>query len=139
MSPGMLAEAEAKGCYHALHEADLVPWLGAAERQWAIILAGDVFCYFGALEEAFTLVRERLSADGLFVLSLEELTDASDEAAHAAGWALRRQGRYAHELRYLETAARQAGLRVRELDRQGLRHDGGMPVPGFLAVLERAS
>ncbi len=139
VSPGMLAEAAAKGSYDALHEADLVPWLGAEERSWAIILAADVFCYFGALEETFVHVRRRLGANGLLILSLEERVDAPDAAEDGSpGWVLRRQGRYAHELRYLESAARHAGLRVRELDRQVLRRDGGMPVPGLLAVLERA-
>lgn len=139
ISSGMLAEAAAKGSYDALHEADLVGWLGAEQRRWAIILAADVFCYFGALEETFVHVRRCLGVNGLCILSLEERIEAPEGAEDGSpGWVLRRQGRYAHELRYLETAARRAGLRVRELNRQVLRRDGGLPVPGLLAVLERA-
>ena len=139
VSTAMLAEAKGKGCYAALHEADLLPWLGAADRQWPVILAGDVFCYFGALEEAFALTRARLAADGLFMLSFEELSDNADAASGAAGgWMLGSLGRYAHQLGYVEAAARAAGLRVCEINRETLRREGGAPVHGLIAVLAPA-
>ncbi len=138
LSPRMLEEAAAKGLYETLHAADIPDWLATEDRRWTVVLAADVLCYFGALEEVFGRVRGRLAADGLFVVSLEERNAAGD-AQEEPGWALTRLGRYAHTLAYVEAAARTAGLRVRELDRQRLREEAGAPVPGFIAVFEPAA
>ena len=60
VAPGMLAQAAGKQLYTELHEADVVDFLHADERSWPLILASDVLCYFGALDELFTAVRQRL-------------------------------------------------------------------------------
>ncbi len=138
LSARMLAEAAAKQFYAELHEADLMAALAAEQRLWPVILAGDVFCYFGALDAAFARVHDRLLPGGLFVLSLEEREPASggDPEPHA-GWRLGRQGRYAHDAHYVEATAHSAGLEVRALDRETLRREAGAPVPGLLVVLAR--
>ena len=138
VAPRMLAQAATKQLYAALHESDLVACLAAERRSWPIILAADVFCYFGALADALALVHDRLRPGGLFLMSLEERHDSPGREVPTAGWALERQGRYSHELQYVEAAARAAGLRVRELDRQTLRQEAGAPVRGLLVVLERS-
>ncbi len=138
ISARMLAEADAKQFYAELHEADLMATLSTEERRWPVVLAGDVFCYFGALDGVFARVYDRLLPDGLFVLSLEEREPVSDGApALDAGWRLGRQGRYAHDARHVEAAARSAGLEVRALDRETLRREAGAAVPGLIAVLAR--
>jgi predicted TPR repeat methyltransferase len=112
--------------------------LSAEERRWPLILAGDVFCYFGALDAAFAGVRDRLLAGGLFVLSLEEREPASAGAPGPdTGWRLGRQGRYQHDASYVEATARSTGLEIRALDRETLRREAGAPVRGLLAVLVR--
>jgi predicted TPR repeat methyltransferase len=138
LSGRMLAEAAAKQFYAELREADLMTALAAEQRLWPIILAGDVFCYFGTLDAAFARVHDRLLPGGLFMLSLEEREPASgDDAAQHAGWRLGRQGRYVHDADYVEAAARSAGLETRSLDRETLRREAGAPVPGLLVVLAR--
>jgi predicted TPR repeat methyltransferase len=138
VSTRMLAEAADKQFYAELHEADLMTALLTEERRWPVILAGDVFCYFGSLDAAFARVRDRLLPGGLFMLSLEERAPAPDGAPAAdPGWRLGRQGRYAHDSRYVEATARSAGLEIRALDRETLRREADAPVPGLLAVLAR--
>jgi predicted TPR repeat methyltransferase len=138
VSARMLAEAAVKQFYAELHEADLLATLSTEQRRWPVILAGDVFCYFGALDAAFAGVHDRLLAGGLFVLSLEEREPASAGApGQATGWRLGRQGRYEHDACYVEATARAAGLEVRALDRETLRREAGAPVRGLLAVLAR--
>jgi len=133
VSARMLAEAGAKGIYAALEEADVQDWLDADNSQWGLILAGDVLCYFGALEALLRSVRRRLAADGWYVFSVEEHVGAE------AGWALLRQGRYAHTREYLEDALRAAGFAVHALHPQVIRYEAGAPVPGFLIVAEPAA
>ncbi|MBN9562848.1 MAG: tetratricopeptide repeat protein [Alphaproteobacteria bacterium] len=138
LSTRMLAEAAAKEFYAELHEADLMAALAAEQRPWPIILAGDVFCYFGALDAPFARVHDRLLPGGLFVFSLEEREPASDgDPGQRAGWRLGRQGRYAHDTHYVETTAHSAGLEIRAIDRETLRREAGAPVPGLLVVLAR--
>ena len=138
VSARMLAEAGAKQFYAELHEADLMTTLSTEERRWPVILAGDVFCYFGALDAALALVHDRLLPGGLFVFSLEEReATAGGPVGPDVGWRLGRQGRFAHESGYVEIAARSAGLEVRALDRETLRREAGASVPGLLVVLAR--
>jgi predicted TPR repeat methyltransferase len=129
----MLRQAAAKNLYAALHEVDLEAFLAGPERDWAVVLAGDVLIYFGALERVLSLTHAALRPGGLFVCSVEELEPNVD----ARGWRLGRQGRYAHTQDYLRQAAAGAGFHVRALRREAVRYEAGAPVPGLLAVLER--
>ncbi len=132
ISPGMLAAAEAKNLYSELREDDILRALDTDATTWRVVLAADLFCYFGALEEAMTTVRRRLAPGGLFLLSLE----TSDRAeATERGWRLERLGRYTHASAYVRNCAAAAGLVVRELTPEPLRQEAGTAVQGLIAVL----
>ncbi len=139
VSPRMLAQAAAKQLYTELREADLVQMLAEDTASWSLILAADVLCYFGDLQDVFGYAYNRLEAKGWFVCSLEELAPDGDASIHGNGdWILRRKGRYAHARDYVERVAREVGFTVRSLERQILRYEANAPVEGILAVLERA-
>ena len=130
VSSRMLSEAAAKGLYGALREADVLDWLAEDTAQWNLILAGDMLCYFGALEPLLQAVQPRLAQDGWFVFSVE--------SGPTDGWALQRQGRYIHSEAYLTESVREAGFAVRSIRPQVIRLEAGAPVPGFLVVAELA-
>lgn len=134
ISGRMLAEAQSKGLYATLEEADVLDWLGEDTGAWPLILAGDVLCYFGALEALMRAIHRRLAPGGWFVFSAEERSNGED----GQGWALHRQGRYAHTRAYLEESLRLAGFNVRSSQPQVIRQEGGAPVWGFLIVAEPA-
>lgn len=133
LSPGMLREAAAKQLYAELQETDLMSALAEDARQYRVILAADVLCYFGSLNEALAAVHSRLLPGGLFLFSVEE----GDETV--AGWALGRNGRYVHSAAYVRQVATDAGFVIREMERQALRYEKGVPVPGLVLALERAA
>ncbi|HEX5328501.1 MAG TPA: tetratricopeptide repeat protein [Acetobacteraceae bacterium] len=133
VSPRMLAKAEAKQLYATLHEADITDFLAADTTGYAVIVAADVLCYFGAINELMTAVSRRLQPDGLFTASFEELEPGSEHAAR--GWALGPRGRYAHTTDHIATTAGAAGLTVLALEHETVRNEAGVPVPGRLAVL----
>ncbi len=138
LSGRMLDEARAKALYAELREADLLDALAADSAEWPVILAGDVLCYFGALQTAFERVVARLAPGGIFLFSVEERAAADDgRGASSPGWTIGVQGRYAHDQAYVATAARGAGLTVCSVRRETLRHEAGAPVPGLLVVLSR--
>jgi predicted TPR repeat methyltransferase len=111
VSPQMLAQAAGKQLYKELREIDLVQTLAEDTTRWPLMLAADVLCYCGDLQDLLDCVYQRLDAKGWFVCSLEELLPDKDGALPGNGdWALRRQGRYAHALHYVERVAREVGF-----------------------------
>jgi predicted TPR repeat methyltransferase len=138
LSPRMLAHARAKRIYTELREADIVTDLAEDTEHWPLIIAADVLCYFGALEELLGLVHRRLQPDGWFVFSVEEILPDHDGVVPGNGdWALQRQGRYAHAEHYVYEAVCAAGFRVLRMDRPVVRQEAGADVPGLLLAVER--
>ena len=138
VSSGMLAYAAARQLYSELHEADLMRLLAEDATRWQLVLAADVFVYFGALQEMLTAVHARLEPGGWFIFSLEELLPDQSGTVHGNGdWALQRMGRYAHSMSYVSGAARDAGFAIRTLERQVVRYEADAPVAGIYVALER--
>jgi predicted TPR repeat methyltransferase len=138
LSPRMLDQARGKGLYATLREAQLPSALRDDTAGWNLIIAADLLCYFGELEEMFEAVRARLAPGGRFICSVEELLPDHDGNFPGNGdWALGRMGRYAHGMPYLARAAASQGFRCLTMDRETLRHEAGGPVAGLLLVLER--
>jgi predicted TPR repeat methyltransferase len=138
LSPRMLDAARTKQLYDTLIEAKLPAALRLDTARWRLILAADLLCYFGALEEMFDAVRERLWPGGRFIFSVEELLPDHDGTIPGNGdWASGRLGRYAHAASYVARIADTRGFRCIALDRETLRHEAGGPVAGLIMVLER--
>ena len=138
VAAGMLEQAAAKRLYAELHESDVLDFLRSDGRTWQLVLAADVLCYFGALDELFALVRSRLARDGLFAFSVELLQPDCDGGVPGNGdWALGRLGRYAHAEQYLIRAATEAGLAVRQATPEILRNEADTPVLGLVVLLQQ--
>jgi predicted TPR repeat methyltransferase len=138
LSPRMLERARDKALYATLREARLPDALRDNTAMWRLILAADLMCYFGPLDEMLSAVRERLRPGGRFIFSVEELVPDHDGTIPGNGdWALGRMGRYAHAARYVASTADTLGFRCLALERETLRYEAGGPVVGLLMVLER--
>jgi predicted TPR repeat methyltransferase len=138
-SPGMLANANAKQLYAELREVDLMHLLTKEAGRWQLMMAGDVLCYFGALHDVLAAAHARLEPGGWLIFTVEELLpDYDGVLCGEGGWALQRQGRYAHTMDYVAAVAQDVGFTIRTLERQTLRYEADAPVHGLFAVLERA-
>ena len=138
LSPRMLEQARAKELYATLNEAQLPAELRKGTAAWQLILAADLLCYFGALDEMLGAVRDRMRPGGRFIFSVEELLPDHDGTVPGNGdWTLGRLGRYAHAARYLASVADALGFRCLALDRETLRYEAGGPVAGLIMVLQR--
>ena len=138
LSPGMLAQAKAKRIYAELREADIITDLAKHDTHWPVIVAADVVCYFGAVEELLGLVHKRLEPGGWFVFSVEKMLADHDGIMPGNGaWALQRQGRYVHAEHYIYEAVCDAGFRILRMDRPVIRQEAGADVPGLLLAVER--
>jgi predicted TPR repeat methyltransferase len=138
LSPAMLGQAADKGLYAELHEADLLAFLQRDARRFPLVIAGDVLCYFGALEAVFASVHRRLVPGGLFVFSCEETErNPLDADAPPAAWSLGPQARYAHSHDYIVRCAHDAGFLIVEQSCEVLRREMGAAVMGCVMALER--
>jgi predicted TPR repeat methyltransferase len=122
-----------------LHLSEAVAFLREDGRRWPLIIAADMLCYLGALDELFGAVRTGLTVGGRFVFSTELISDdGADPNQPASDWVLGPVGRYAHTEDYVIREAAAAGLVVRSLAHEPLRSELDRPVPGLVVVLERA-
>lgn len=127
LSLGMLRRAQRRGCYDALHRAELVTFLRRRPDAYDLVVCVDTLCYLGDLGEVAEAVRGALRPGGVLVATVEELSGDS-----AAGWELTPSGRYAHRARELERTSGAAGLHDVALRAVHLRLEAGEPVAGLV-------
>jgi len=133
LSPGMLAKARERRLYDDLVEGEIVSCLKTRGRRYDLVVAPDVFVYFGLLDEAFPAVFDALRAGGLFVLTLERTRDDESD------FVLRKTGRYAHNGAYLHRVAADSGFELLALTQPTVRMESKQPVPAWCLTLRRPS
>ena len=139
LSPRMLDHARAKQLYTELRQGDILTDMETHPDRWPLIIAAEVLCYFGPLEDTLARVHESLEPGGWFIFSVEELLPDHDGVVSGNGnWMLQR-GRYAHAAAYVCETACAAGFRVVRTDRLVVRQEAGINVAALLLTLERVT
>jgi predicted TPR repeat methyltransferase len=129
LSPGMIAQARAKGIYDRLETGELLEFLAAeraARRRYDLVMAADVFVYLFDLGPVARAVAEVLNAGGLFAFTVE--THDGD------GVELGEKLRYRHGAAHVRAALTAGPLQLVELAPVATRIESGGTVPGLLAV-----
>jgi predicted TPR repeat methyltransferase len=129
LSPGMIAQARAKGSYDRLETGELLEFLvaeRAAHRRYDLVIAADVFVYLFDLAPVARAVADVLSPAGLFAFTVE--THGGD------GVELGEKLRYRHGAAHVRAAAAAARLQLIELVPEATRTESGGTVPGLIAV-----
>ena len=129
LSAAMLARARARG-YDALHQGEIGAFLRDRPRAWDVIVAADVFSYFGALDDVLADAARALRHRGVLVATVER-------GADGAGIHLGPEGRYSHDEAHVRAAAAQAGLALRDLTTATLRRQHGQAVAGLVFTLSK--
>ncbi|WP_341675037.1 tetratricopeptide repeat protein [Niveibacterium sp. SC-1] len=133
LSGGMLERARPKRCYTALEKAELGAWLVDHPGRYDLVVSADTLVYFGPLEVVMQRTAAALRSGALFGFSVER----ADPTLAVEGYRINPHGRYSHTQAYLESMARQTGLRVLSLDEVALRTEGGEPVHGYVVVMRK--
>jgi predicted TPR repeat methyltransferase len=129
LSPGMIAQARAKGIYDRLETGELGEFLDAeraARRRYDLVIAADVFVYLFDLAPVVRAVADVSSPAGLFAFTVE--THGGD------GVELGDKLRYRHGAAHVRAAVAGAPLQLLELAPVTTRIESGDTVPGLLAV-----
>jgi len=124
LSQAMLERARQRGVYDALVHADLQSFLVDEPHTFDVVVAADVLCYFGVLDEVLAAAGAALRPGGVMAFTVEALPDEDGD------WTLAVTGRYAHSPRYV--AAALAGFDELTIDPCTVRMEAGLPVPGLL-------
>ncbi|PWC33814.1 methyltransferase [Azospirillum sp. TSO35-2] len=132
LSDGMLDRARARGLYDDLHAAELVGFLATHPGGFDLVMAADVLCYFGVLDEALAAACTALRPGGRLAFTVEELDPAAGRPHRVAT-----HGRYAHAEAYVRAAVAAAGLELSSCDRDRLRFESGAPVGGLVVLARR--
>lgn len=138
LSQRMLDKARASGRYDTLECADIGEFLApeAQAGRYGLVLAADVFVYFGDLAPVFGQVARALCAGGWFAFSVEAL-DGEGGNETSAGYAITPSNRFAHALTYVEQLATANGFDLVETRTAALRREHGRDVAGHLLLLKR--
>ncbi len=127
LSERMLDKARAAGLYDSLACADITAFLADCHGAYDLVVAADVFVYFGELAAVFAQVRAALRPGGVFCFSTE--TCAGE------GFVLQASNRYAHAGAYLRALAAAQGFDILLLEAAPLRSENGAAIVGQVAVL----
>lgn len=127
LSERMLEKARATGLYDGLACADITAFLAQHGVAFDLVVAADVFVYFGELAGVFAQVARVLRPGGVFCFSTE--------IAEGEGFVLQPSNRYAHAPGYLRRLAREHGFALALLEAAPLRSENGEPIVGQVAVL----
>ena len=128
LSPVMLAQAERRGSYDELVEAELTAYIAARTAQFDVIVSADTLCYFGDLSAFLAAARGALRARGLLAFTVERAPSSEPP------FLLQLHGRYSHAADYVQRALVDAGFELRTSDVITLRMEAGEPVVGLVVV-----
>lgn len=154
ISANMLEAARRKGLYRELYQADAAALLremaagteantAVSHNDYDLILAFDVFCYMGNLEEILTAAADLMrqadrrraeSGKTEAALAMPELWFTTESADEERGkdFYLTATGRYKHQRAYVEKTLQKAGFAEIDAYPLVLRQENGEDVPGFL-------
>ena len=129
LSSKMLEKAQKRGLYDALHCAELTAYICEHPATYDVIISADTLCYFGKIDEVCAASARALKPEGVLIFSLEEEMQASGE-----GYRLQPHGRYCHTEGYVRQALAGAGATSVVIQRDTLRFEAGIPVPGLIVT-----
>lgn len=129
LSLGMLRRAQPRGCYHALHQAELMHYLQTQPSRYDVVVSADTLCYFGDLHAALASAYVALRPGGWLVFTVEALPQDADQPHR-----LQANGRYAHSESHVLAALEQSGFGRVKIVSDALRSEAARPVNGWLVT-----
>ncbi|KAL7569247.1 hypothetical protein ACA910_016800 [Epithemia clementina (nom. ined.)] len=162
LSPEMIEKARERGCYDSLGVGDILDIFqhdcktddekdsfqtdNHPKEPASLVIACDVFCYIGDLQQIFARVHEALEPSGIFAFSTELLIEpeecSNDQKKKC--YQLHNCARFAHSQSYIDCLAKgklgnaeSATFSVVAMKRAVLRKNQGDDVHGLLSILRK--
>lgn len=126
----MIEECQSKDVYDDLQVRDIVDYLGQTQERFDLIVAMDVFCFFGDLGPLMRLCAGVLRPGGVLACSVER-------ASGNRPWVFHRYSHFLHSAAHLRQAAAGAGMHEVQITECALRRELGEDRMGFVALFAR--
>lgn len=124
ISSHMLAQADAKKVYYQLAKNDIISYLKTSKIKFDIVVASDVFTYFGELNEMFNLVFSHLKNDGIFIFTVSKNT------YNHKSYFLTPASRFVHQISYIKKMLLKNGFYLQDVQEKILRKEGQKNIVG---------
>ncbi|MGD9591561.1 MAG: tetratricopeptide repeat protein [Candidatus Berkiella sp.] len=135
LSPNMIEVARSLGGYDKLIVSDILSYLNHRNNEYDLVIAADVFVYFGSLQAALQACYFVLTKDGLCCFSIETLTkEECDKDPLHQDYQLRTTGRYAHNANYIQAICQQIGFEILYEKSETIRYQEEIPMLGNIYV-----
>ena len=132
LSPEMLAFARQRQLYDALDLTEITVFLETHPESYDLIVATDVFCYFGTLVPVLGAAAAALRPGGRVMFTVE-----LDPAPNAPAFTLQSNGRYRHAQTAILALLEALGLEAETPIVNRLRRENGRDVPGGFFEAQR--
>jgi predicted TPR repeat methyltransferase len=133
LSPNMIEVAKQRGVYDALYCIDAISFLQKQEKsRFDLIIAADVFVYFGDLQAVFAECYRVLTSMGFFCFSIETLPETQRD-----DFKLMTTGRYAHRPTFVEMLLKQGHFTILQQSSAILRTQEEVPVLGHIFTVQK--
>lgn len=130
ISSKMLEIAKSKNIYTHLEKNGITKYLeGCESGLFDLIIAADVFTYFGNLKETFTQLYSVASANGYFVFSVE--------LGGTHSFKTQKTGRFVHSIQYVESLSKLMGWNSVATVKTELRKEKNEWVDGVLFLMKK--
>lgn len=130
LSKGMIEKAKEREIYDDLIVADIISMMNQSERQFDLIIAGDVLEYLGDLSGVYQAAYRILKPNGIFAYSVEAMEGDGT-------YRLEKTRRYTHSPQYLRDLARTYNFEEKNLSHEIIRRQGDTDVTGLIVVLQK--
>jgi predicted TPR repeat methyltransferase len=128
LAPKMIEASQKKGCYDKLFEQEVDSFLKEQTLMFDIIIAADLFPYYGNLSQIMLLIKQHLNRDGLFIFNTE-INQKSD-------YQLQNNARFCHHIDYIKSLSESYNLELIHQHQFNARLQEGKPLKAMLYVLK---
>ena len=129
LSSDMLKVAEGTGLYDELEHAEITQWLANRKDPFDLIVGCDTCIYFGDLSQVISPASRLLRPGGWLLISVER--------GDAYPFRLTDSGRYSHTQQHIEEAAKEAGLKILNVEEGFLRNEYSKPVIATMVLMQK--
>ncbi len=131
ISSQMLMKAEEKNVYDELVKSDITDCFCGDNLTFDIVVASDVFTYFGNLDFVFKKVDSLLCKNGLFAFTV------SENNLNKKDFFLMPSSRFIHSIKYVENMLKKYDFSIMKNECKILRKEGDKDVMGRVILAEK--
>ena len=131
ISENMLAKARDKNIYQELYCDDIVKFLENNDKQYHVVMAGDVLTYIGDLKKIFHFLIKNVEVNGYFCCSISKNDYDKSE------YYLTPSGRFVHTISYVLRQLKHCGFEVIKTTECVLRKEGAKNIEGVVILVRK--